>query len=66
MKMFVLLDGAFIMVFSFISYSTLNDRMIMNDDSERIWKEVVMTYYKELLQYLCDELRRTMIKMLGH
>jgi hypothetical protein len=32
----------------------------MNDYSERIWKEVLMACYKELLQYLHDKDVRTL------
>jgi hypothetical protein len=33
-------------------YIALNDRTINNSDLRRMWKEVVMTYFKVLFQHL--------------
>jgi len=38
-------------IFSCISYTSLNGRMTLNDELEKKWNEAVMVHIKELSQY---------------
>jgi hypothetical protein len=53
--------GLFNDAFSTACYAVSNDRMIVHDERENMWKEKTVVYFKVI--YQLDELRKIMKKL---